>query len=128
MRLIYYLLYFQFQTEIRSQLSNLTFEELEALKAKLGTKVYNEAMFGTKTQTTISTSKKKLEKKFKRDNKNRPRELSSKTRVPRVREVVPVTRKKKRDPRFENLCGELNEEVIKLFNKSVIDAASPYYK
>jgi ribosomal RNA-processing protein 36 len=109
-------------------LSNLTFEELEALKAKLGTKVYNEAMFGTKTQTTISTSKKKLEKKFKRDNKNRPRELSSKTRVPRVREVVPVTRKKKRDPRFENLCGELNEEVIKLFNKSVIDAASPYYK
>jgi len=101
------------RTAIRSQLANLTFEELEALKSKLGTKVYNEALFGTKTRSTMGCSKSKLAKKFKRDNKNRPREISSKVGVNRIRQVVPVKRKQKRDPRFENLCGELNEEFWK---------------
>lgn len=50
------------QTKIREELSTMSFEELQKLKEKLGTKVYNEAMFG----------KSKVKKKaFKRDNKNR---------------------------------------------------------
>ncbi|CAG7834182.1 unnamed protein product [Allacma fusca] len=101
------------RTAIRQELSSLTFEELEALKSKIGTKEWNEAMFGSKTnqETSGSTSKKKRIEAFKRDNKNRPRELSAKIRVKRVREVVPVKKIEKRDPRFESLCGEYDEKL-----------------
>jgi hypothetical protein len=51
-----------FQTAIREELSKMSFEELQKLKEQLGSKVYNEAMFGT-NQT------KKTD--FKRENKNR---------------------------------------------------------
>jgi ribosomal RNA-processing protein 36 len=97
------------RTEIRKELSNLTFEELEALKAKMGIKLYNEAMFGK--PGSQSGSKKKKQQAFKRDNKNRPRELSSRVRVDKVRKVVHVPTKRVRDPRFENLCGELDEKI-----------------
>jgi len=104
------------RTSIRKELSTLTFEELDALKAKLGTKVYNEAMFGTSTtgSSKKNSSKKAMtEKVFKRENHNRPRELSSKVRVPKVREIVHVKKRRHRDPRFENLCGELDEKLWK---------------
>jgi hypothetical protein len=51
-----------FQTAIREELSKMSFEELQKLKEQLGSKVYNEAMFGT-SQTK--------ETNFKRENKNR---------------------------------------------------------
>jgi len=102
------------RTEIRKELSNLTFEELVALREKLGLKVYEEAMFGKKSlnKSTLSSSSKNI-KTFIRDNKNRPRELSSKIRVPKVREVSHVPKKRTRDPRFENLCGDYDETVWK---------------
>jgi len=86
----------------------MSFENLQKLKEKLGTKVYNETLFGKK-------SKKKTEKiKFKRENKNRPREMSAKKPIPikyeemtRVKEII------SRDPRFDSLCGTFNEKAFK---------------
>ncbi|KAE8743903.1 hypothetical protein FOCC_FOCC009461 [Frankliniella occidentalis] len=92
------------RTKIRQELSSMSFEELQKLKEKLGTKVYNEAMFG-KTQ-----AKRKV---FKRENKNRPREISSKVPVPVLRDVLPVKKTAPRDPRFDSLCGEYNEIAFK---------------
>jgi ribosomal RNA-processing protein 36 len=51
-----------FQTAIREELSKMSFEELQKLKEQLGSKVYNEAIFGT-SQTKKTN--------FKRENKNR---------------------------------------------------------
>lgn len=99
------------RTSIRQELSNLTFEELEELKQKMGLTLYNEAMFGTTTKKQLS--KKKQMQLFKRENKNRPREISSRSRAPPVREVVHVKKVVKRDPRFDESCGELNTEVRK---------------
>lgn len=82
----------------------MSFEDLQKLKEKLGSKVYNEAMFGTRRT-------KKVE--FKRENKNRPREMSSKKTVSRFREVVPVRKSVPRDPRFDSLCGTFNEKAFK---------------
>lgn len=94
------------RTEIRSQLSTLSFEELQKLKEKIGAKVYKEALFG-------NANKKKEHdgaKVFKRENKNRPREMSSKQPV-RMLQAVPTFKKKEiRDPRFDPLCGEFNKK------------------
>lgn len=82
----------------------MSFEELQKLKEKLGTKVYNAAMFGVQKTKAI---------KFKRDNKNRPREESAKKQVSRFREIIPVKKNQPRDPRFDSLCGEFNEKAFK---------------
>ena len=92
------------RTKIREELSCMSFEELQKLKEKLGTKVYNEAMFG-KTRVKRKT--------FKRENKNRPREMSSKKPVSVFREVIPVKKTAPRDPRFDSLCGNFNEKAFK---------------
>ncbi|XP_002125370.2 ribosomal RNA processing protein 36 homolog [Ciona intestinalis] len=52
---------------------------------------------------------------FKRENKNRPQEISSKIKVPKIRQVVivPKSATMTRDPRFDDLCGsEYNEELF----------------
>ncbi|XP_015584831.1 ribosomal RNA processing protein 36 homolog [Cephus cinctus] len=92
------------RAQIREELSHMSFEDLQKLKEKLGTKVYNEAMFGTRRA-------KKTE--FKRENKNRPREASAKKQVPRYMEVVPLKKTAPRDPRFDSLCGTFNEKAFK---------------
>ena len=51
---------------------------------------------------------------MKRENKNRPREMSSKKTVKRFRDVVGLSaalKSEKRDPRFDNMCGEFDEKV-----------------
>lgn len=78
----------------------------------MGVKMYNEALFGTKSKSKMKSSKRIPI--FKRETKNRPRELSSRIRVDKVRKIVHVPSKKSRDPRFENLCGEMNENVREL--------------
>merc|ERR1719219_449062 len=53
---------------------------------------------------------------FRRENKNRPREMSSKRQVGRFREVISVSsevKAPKRDPRFDPICGEYNERLFK---------------
>ncbi|KAK2579054.1 hypothetical protein KPH14_002844 [Odynerus spinipes] len=92
------------QDEIRAQLSQMSFEDLQKLKEKLGTKVYNETIFGTRKSTQVT---------FKRENKNRPREMSAKKQVPRFREVIQVKKHIPRDPRFDSLCGTFNEKAFK---------------
>ncbi|XP_047366615.1 ribosomal RNA processing protein 36 homolog [Vespa velutina] len=92
------------QDEIREELSHMSFEDLQKLKEKLGTKVYNETVFG---------SRKKKEVIFKRENKNRPREMSTKRQVPRFKEIIQVKKRIPRDPRFDNLCGDFNEKAFK---------------
>ncbi|XP_058808488.1 ribosomal RNA processing protein 36 homolog [Phymastichus coffea] len=92
------------QAQIKKELSQMSFADLQKLKEKLGTKVYNATMFGAKKSKLI---------KFKRENKNRPREESSKRQVTRFREVVPVKKKEPRDPRFDSLCGTYDEKAFK---------------
>ena len=61
--------------------------------------------------------KRKERELLKRENKNRPREMSSKKTVSRFRDVVGVSSAQnakvaaKRDPRFDSLCGDFDEKV-----------------
>ncbi|KAI8084793.1 uncharacterized protein BX664DRAFT_337802 [Halteromyces radiatus] len=52
---------------------------------------------------------------MKRTNKHSPMEMSSKRKVSRFRDVVETAATKRRDPRFDKLSGQLNED---LFEKS----------
>lgn len=83
----------------------MSFEDLQKLKQTIGAKVYNETVFGrnnTKKQTN-----------YKRANKNRPREMSSKKPVRIVNEVIAVKKIIPRDPRFDPLCGTFDEKQFK---------------
>lgn len=99
------------QTNIRSELKGMSFSELIKLKDELGSKVYNEAMFGE--NSTVKRKKPKAE--FKRENKNRPREATTKKQVP----LLGVRKSKKqelngpRDPRFDSRCGEFDRDKFK---------------
>ncbi|XP_043460890.1 ribosomal RNA processing protein 36 homolog [Leptopilina heterotoma] len=92
------------RTDIRAELSKMSFADLQKLKEKLGSKVYNEAMFG-----------KPIGKKtvLKRENKNRPQEISSKKRMFQLKKLIPVKQNVPRDPRFDSLCGTYNEKAFK---------------
>ncbi|XP_026750826.2 ribosomal RNA processing protein 36 homolog [Galleria mellonella] len=92
------------RTSIRAELSSLSFEELQKLKEKIGAKVYKEALFG-------KNDKKKPDgpRIFKRENKNRPREMSSKKPVPMF-DVPKIKKREVRDPRFDPLCGEFDKK------------------
>lgn len=90
--------------QIREELKHMSFEDLQKLKEKLGTKMYNQTIFGNE-------SKRKTE--FKRENKNRPREMSAKKPVSRFKELVSVKKVIARDPRFDSLCGTFNEKAFK---------------
>ena len=96
------------KTRFRAKLSKMSLEEIQRLKNKLGLKLFDQKMSGT------ADEKKKVE--FKRENKNRPREMSSKRQVSRFREVLSVStevKAPKRDPRFDPICGEYNEKLFK---------------
>ncbi|CAI9259641.1 unnamed protein product [Lactuca saligna] len=86
------------ETEIHEVLANVTFEELQKARSD-GSHVVNQ--------------KPKLERKGKRENKNRPMEISSKKPVGRFREVIQAPKKIVRDPRFESLCGTLDVDGFK---------------
>lgn len=93
-----------FQKQIREELSHMSFQDLQKLKEKLGTKIYNETLFGKK-------SKRKTV--FKRENKNSPLEMSAKTPVSVFKEVGKAKKFIPRDPRFDSLCGTFNEKAFK---------------
>ncbi|XP_071962055.1 ribosomal RNA processing protein 36 homolog [Antedon mediterranea] len=94
---------------IRNELSEVSFEELQKLQETLGTKIYEEAMFGNKRKQKRTSNQPP---KFNRLNKNRPQEISSKKTITRRREVVPVNSRTSRDPRFDDLSGEFKEEAF----------------
>ncbi|KAG0237269.1 rRNA biogenesis protein rrp36 [Actinomortierella wolfii] len=72
---------------------------------------------GGKMDRLLAMGKEKREKKAvaKRENKNRPMEITSKKPVSRFRQVVEVPTVKRRDPRFDSLSGKLN---VDLFERS----------
>lgn len=86
----------------------MSFKQLTKLKEKLGTKIYNEVVFGRKSKRKVER-----EREFKRENKNRPREISAKKPVSRLNPVVAVKKFISRDPRFDSLCGTYNEKAFK---------------
>lgn len=90
----------------------MSFAELISLKEKLGTKVYNEAMFGE----AAPKPKKPTKAELKRENKNRPREATAKKTVPFLGKKK-FTRKdeatRSRDPRFDEKCGEYDKKKFK---------------
>lgn len=84
----------------------MSFENLIKLKEKLGSKVYNETLFGG-----ANRAKKSAKKDFKRENKNRPREMTSKRPVPLLGNEKTKARESTRtvrDPRFDPNCGEFS--------------------
>nr|SVE79770.1 EOG090X0E8U [Daphnia magna] len=87
---------------IREELSNLTFEELQKLKEKIGSKKFNLTLTGVKKKPQVKTD-------FKRANPNRPREISSKSRRIETKVAIQVPKVFRSDPRFDNLCGEFRE-------------------
>ena len=93
---------------IQEELSALSFEELQKLKEKLGSKKFNQTLRG-KAETRGEPEKK--EQNFKRANKNRPREMSSKCRKLESKVAIQVPKVFKNDPRFDSLCGEFHEKV-----------------
>lgn len=90
-----------------SDLSSLTFEELLKLKED----VYNK---------TVLYRKQSAKTLHKRENKNRPREVSSKIK-PKQIQTTKVEKHVARDPRFDPLCGEFDvksfEENYKFIDK-----------
>jgi ribosomal RNA-processing protein 36 len=109
------------QEKIRSELKQMSIEELQKLKERIGLKLFNKAMEKDQKKTGDKPSSRKREL-FKRENKNRPREVSAKRQVPRFRDVVGLSSEMntktslgKRDPRFDSLCGEFDEKVREKF-------------
>ncbi|KAH9609504.1 hypothetical protein KSS87_014050 [Heliosperma pusillum] len=86
------------EVELQKELADIPFEELQKARA----------------DGTLSWHPKRGNQiKNKRANKNRPAEFSSKVRVSSFREVVQVPKRVIRDPRFESLCGNFEEEGFK---------------
>ncbi|XP_059096042.1 uncharacterized protein LOC131890662 [Tigriopus californicus] len=111
---------------IRNELRHMSLEEIQELKEKIGLKLYNKAL-GINQGRGMAKPTQMSKAVFKRENKNRPREISSKKPVKRFRDVVGLTAKmnekehQKRDPRFDSLCGEYDSKLFKESYKFVDD-------
>ncbi|THG21017.1 hypothetical protein TEA_026631 [Camellia sinensis var. sinensis] len=86
------------EREIERELADVTFEDLQKARSNGSHAVYKKPF---------------SEKKGGRANKNRPMEVSAKKPVSRFREVIQVPKKVVRDPRFESLCGNFDEDGFK---------------
>lgn len=86
----------------------MSFEDLMKLKEKLGSKVYNEAVFGAKSKPIKNKTNKA---NFKRENKNRPREEGVKRPVAfigKIKTKKSSVASERRDPRFDPNIGEFD--------------------
>ncbi|KAL0622417.1 Ribosomal RNA processing protein 36-like protein [Plecturocebus cupreus] len=95
--------------------SNMSFEELLALQSQVGTKAYKQLVAGNSPK---KHSPRPPIQNARVADKHRPLEMSAKIRVPFLRQVVPISKKVRkegqvtRDPRFDDLSGEYNPEVF----------------
>ncbi|XP_039087086.1 kelch domain-containing protein 3 isoform X2 [Hyaena hyaena] len=89
--------------------SDMSFEELLELQNQVGTKTYKQLVAGNSTKKL--GSRPPVQNVCVAD-KHRPLEMSAKVRVPFLRQVVPISKKVARDPRFDDLSGEYNPEVF----------------
>ncbi|KAG2488489.1 hypothetical protein HYH03_012993 [Edaphochlamys debaryana] len=81
---------------LEEQVADVPFEVLEAIKRD-GRGLVGQAARAAAARAAAAT--------FKRDNKDRPQEMSSKRPVGRFREVIQVPHKETRDPRFDSTSG-----------------------
>ncbi|KAL3693034.1 hypothetical protein R1sor_006685 [Riccia sorocarpa] len=95
---------------IQDQVADIPFEELQKAKSDGRTALF-------------SRNNKKLD--TKRANKNRPMETTSKKPVGRFREVIQAPKRVIRDPRFESLCGNFDENRFKSAYKFLYDEQLP---
>jgi len=116
------------RAEFREKIRSMSMEELQQMKQEIGTKAMDKILGLSKKPSQDKSSKKRASSEaFKRENKNRPRETSSKKTVGRFRDVVGLTsdqKTQKRDPRFDSLCGEFDAKVFKDSYKFVQDIKS----
>jgi ribosomal RNA-processing protein 36 len=112
-----------------SGLAHVSFEKLAEIQNKVGMKEFHknfrrsgsQAEEKTQQDTVTDTDKvvkgtkgertPKKKDSMKRDAKNRPMEMSSKRAVGRFREVVETPTEKRRDPRFDQMSGKLNQDL-----------------
>ncbi|XP_068531566.1 ribosomal RNA processing protein 36 homolog [Anas acuta] len=81
----------------------MSFEERLQLQSGTRTRVSKQVTGGKKTAKPAVKQQR---------NKKGPVEMSAKKPVPFLRQVVPVTKKIHRDPRFDDLSGEYKPEVF----------------
>ncbi|GLC44253.1 hypothetical protein PLESTB_000757400 [Pleodorina starrii] len=81
---------------LEEQVADVPFETLEALRQD-GRGLVGPAARAAAARAAASS--------FKRDNKDRPQEISSKRPVGRFREVIQVPHRENRDPRFDSTSG-----------------------
>lgn len=93
----------------------MSFAELLKLKEELGSKVYNEALFGDDLASQKRKKKLKQRMEFKRENKNRPREVSAKKQVPLLGKPKATGKNDvgPRDPRFDSRCGDFDRDSFR---------------
>lgn len=82
----------------------MSFEDLQKLKERIGSKAYNQKLLGSTSATPKSSTT------FKRANKNRPRETSSKRPIDTTSSAKRPT---PRDPRFDPLCGSYDRDTFR---------------
>nr|XP_042122522.1 ribosomal RNA processing protein 36 homolog isoform X2 [Peromyscus maniculatus bairdii] len=86
--------------------SDMSFEELLELQSQGGPKACKQLVAGRSTQKPSPRQPVCVA------DKHRPLEMSAKVRVPFLRQVVPISKKVARDPRFDDLSGEYNPEIF----------------
>lgn len=91
----------------RDNLSKLPVQQILEIKAKLGDKIFNSNWADGKPK---KLERSKMKPEFKRADKNRPREMSSKFKVPAFEKAKQVNKPERRDPRFDPLCGEFDKK------------------
>ncbi|KAI7894396.1 uncharacterized protein EV154DRAFT_89515 [Mucor mucedo] len=118
---------------LKRDLAHVSFEQLAEIKGKMGMKEFSNDKVVKKKSTTVSKEQilkdlkgaavklkkndrvKRTKADMKRESKHMPMEVSSKRAVGRFRDVVQLPAEKRRDPRFDKLSGQLNQD---LFEKS----------
>lgn len=110
-----------FGIELKSDLKKLSLDELRKLKEKIGNEVY-------KTAISENVKLNSYPKSVKRQNKNRPKEMSSKVDLSLnyIKKVNPQTKTttektKQIDPRFDSLYGEFDKRIFEKNYKFLTD-------
>ncbi|KAG1467369.1 hypothetical protein G6F56_004452 [Rhizopus delemar] len=124
---------------MKRDLAHVSFEQLAEINGKMessdqgGKKKISKAQILKDVEGAAGKLKKKNKVKLskddmKRENKHRPMEMSSKKAVGRFRSVVPLQAEKRRDPRFDKLSGNFNQDLyeksygfLKEYNKSEME-------
>ncbi|CAH7214927.1 Rrp36 [Phodopus roborovskii] len=90
----------------KADASDMSFEELLELQSQGGQEACRQVV------AERSAKKQSPRQPVCVADKHRPLEMSAKARVPFLRQVVPISKKVARDPRFDDLSGEYNPEIF----------------